>query len=539
VILGTLARAALRSPAVVYPAVLVLGLALLAGGWLALGGAAGGGGGSAERYVEGVIGAPARVNPLLAGRNQPDDDLAVLVFSGLTRIAGDGTPLPDLAERWEVTPDGRTYTFQLRGDVFWHDGERLDAADVAFTVGLVQAPGFAGSEALAAAWAPVEVIVADGDTILFRLPEPSAPFLTVAALGVLPEHLLGGVEGIEGRALLDAGFNRAPVGTGPYRLVELDRARARLERNTSYYLGAPAIDEIELRFYPDTGALAAAIARSEVDGALLPPEIVSLGGADHRAHALTEAGYLALYINNQRTPLDEPVLRHALAAAIDRDALAAAADALPGEGPIVPGSWAHAPPAPRALDTAGALLDGAGWPRNEFGRRARDGVELDLQLATNDDPRRATRAAALAAQLRAHGVRVSIEVLPASELLATRLEPRDYDLLLFGWQQGADPDPYPAWHTSQIVPGGRNVAGYTDPASDRLLEAARATLDVAERRELYALFTERFAETAPAVVVLYPRRSYLLPADLEVPDPGLLFGPESRFRDVHLWRFAP
>ena len=91
--------------------------------------------------------------------------------------------------------------------------------------------------------------------------------------------------------------------------------------------------------------------------------------------------------------------------------------------------------------------------------------------------------------------------------------------------QGAEPDPYAAWHTSQIAPGGRNVAGYTDPVSDRLLEAARVTLDVAERRDLYAQLGARFAQTAPSVVLLYPRRAYLVPAGLAGLDGGLLFGP--------------
>ena len=548
--LGTRTPPTRSAPAPLYAAVLALGLALLAAGWLALGGTD-----SASppgRYVEGVIGAPGRVNPLLAGLNQVDDDLAALVYNGLTRSSGDGTPVPDLAERWEVTPDGRTYTFHLRRNVFWHDGERLDAADVAFTVALLQAPDFAGPPALAAAWSRVEVIVADEHTILFRLPEPSAAFLTTASLAVLPEHAFAGRAdadgpgGIAGAALLDATFNREPVGTGPYRLVELDRRLARLERNTSYHLGAPGIDAIELRFYPDADALAAAIGGGEVDGALLPPALEALvrpeAGTRTRIVRRTEAGYLGLYINNQRAPLNEPALRRAFAAALDRDALAASGGGprgdIPGDGPVVPGSWAYSPAPATSLATAAALLDGAGWPRNRFGRRERDGTELELTLATNDDPRRAALAEAVAGQLRAHGIRVSLEVLPAAELVATRIESRDYDLLLFAWDQGAEPDPYAAWHTSQIAPGGRNVAGYTDPVSDRLLEAARVTLDVAERRDLYAQLGARFAQTAPSVVLLYPRRAYLVRAGLAGLDGGLLFGPESRFRDVHLWRLA-
>ena len=255
---------ALEEPRALYPSLLVAGLLLFAGGWIALGGAAGSE--ARDTYVEGVIGAPGRVNPLLAAGNAADEDLVALVFSGLTRITSDGTPVPDLAERWEVTPDGRTYTFHLRGAVFWHDGVRLTSADVAFTIGLLQDPEFPGPADLAAAWAPIEVLTPNELTVVLQLPQPSAPFLAQAALGVLPAHSF---EGATGASIRDADFNRAPIGTGPYRIVELDRTVARLERNTSYHLGAPQIAHLELRFLGSEAALYEAINSGDVDGAVL------------------------------------------------------------------------------------------------------------------------------------------------------------------------------------------------------------------------------------------------------------------------------
>ena len=513
-------------------AALVGGIAALTAGWLAFGGDSPDR--ARQRYVEGVVGSPDRVNPLLAGANRVDADLAALIFSGLTRLDGDGAPLPDLAERWEITPDGRTYTFHLRRDVFWHDGERFDAGDVAFTIGLLQDPDFTGTPDLAARWAIVQLLPVDEQTLILRLPEASASLLTQTAIGILPEHLLAGAGAA---TLADAGFNRAPVGTGPYRLVRLDRDRARLERHTGYHLGIPQLEQLELRFHPDGAALTSAIEDGAVDGALI--DIAGPIGETHRLLPLTEAGYLVLYINNRRAPLDDAGLRRALVSAVDpAEAPLAAGAGLPGEGPIVPGSWAYTPlrlPNPVA---AGALFDAAGWPRDDDGRRSSEGVPLALEIATGDDPRRVALARLAAEQLRARGVSVELVVLPAERLFRERLEPRDFELLLFGWQQGADPDPYSAWHTSQIA-AGQNVAGFNDPASDRLLEAARATVDVAERLELYARFGERFVLAAPSLVLLYPQRLYALPRDLRGVDRGLLFTPASRFRDIHLWRFDP
>ncbi len=469
--------------------------------------------------------------------------MAALLFSGLTRIEGDGTPLPDLAERWEVTPDGLTYTFYLRSNLLWHDGAPLDARDVAFTVATVQSPGFEGSPALAARWAGVEVIVADPRTLLFRLPAPTASFLSLAALGVVPEHLLRGLGPAELAALP---VNTAAVGSGPFRLAQLDSSRAVLERNLTYHHGIAALERIELRFYDTPAALARALERGEVDGALLDrvPPTDALGAVlarpALRVTPMVEAAYSILYLNNQRAPLTDPALRRALTAGLDRGRLIRPEDpAQPGDGPIVPGMWAYSSGAWYKPDQAEALFVAAGWTRGADGVRQRGGVPLAMELLTNDDPARAELATGIAIQLRALGLEVNVRALPAGTLLRDHIDTREYDLLLFAWQADVDPDPFGGWHTSQVATGGRNVAGYHDAQSDALLEQARFTMDTAERTQLYAQWSARFVELAPSVVLAYPRRLYVQPRALEGTAGGVLFTPGSRFHDAHLWHVAP
>lgn len=493
-----------------------------------------------DTYIEGSLGEPQRINPLLVRADDADADLVQLVFAGLTRIAPDGTPLPDLAERWEVTPDGRAYTFHLRTGLAWHDGAPLTARDVAFTVRTVQAAGFQGPSALATRWAGIEVIVADERTIVLRLPAPSASFLTAATLGIVPEHVLAGVD--DG-ALPQNGFNRAPIGAGPYRLSRLEPGRAVLDANPTYHRGTPRLRHLEFHYFPDERTLADAIAHRTVDGALLPAQPGPATRAaldarsDLRSETLTTGGYTALYFNNLRTPLDSPTLRRALAAAFDRTALAAIDDGVPGDGPFVPGGWAAPPPAAASAD-ADALFDAAGWPRGADGVRRHDGVPLRLPLSTDDSAERHALAEAIASQLRARGVDAPVEPQPAQTLLRDRIGARDYALLLFGWTVGADPDPYGAFHTSQIGSGGRNIAGFHDVEADGLLERARLTLDTEERREWYAQFAQRIQITAPLVVIDYPVRIYALPASLHGAVAGVLFHPPLRFRDVHAWTFT-
>ena len=521
---------------------LVGGLALLAAGLLDVRLSIGGG-----RYVEAVLGPPVRVNPLARHLNDAENDLAALVFSGLMRIEADGRPVPDLASSWESTPDALTYTFHLRRGVAWHDGVAVTARDVAFTIARIQAAGFDGAPALAAAWSDVQVSVEDPFTVLIRTPEPQADLLARAAVGILPAHLAAQMTASSRFDV--APFDRRPVGTGPYRLRSMDDRRAVLQANPRFALGAPRIATIELRFVRDADAQLAALRGSDVDAALLGEqplagELATLQRRrDLTATALTRSGYLALYVNNQRPPLDDLALRRALIASIDRALVLAAggARAMPAAGVIPPASWlAPAPPAaatPR-LDSSRleALWGEAGWRRGADGRRVRGSVPLALELATNVDPGREAMARSVTAQLGAQGIEVTVVTMPASRLIADRLQAGNYQLALFGWDAPADPDPYPGWHSSQAGGQGGNVTGFRDAEVDALIEAARTTLDVAERREIYARFATRFADRAPALILGHPARAYVHPRRLQGAAFGLLVTPGSRFSDVFRWR---
>lgn len=522
---------------------LTVAVVTLTAGWFVLGSRSASGG---ETYVEGVLGQPERVNPLFAQPGTPDADLVALVFAGLTRSRGDGLPVPDLAESWDVTPDGLRYTFRLRSALFWQDGEPLTSKDVAFTVAKVQEPGFRGLPALAAQWNGITLATPDERTAVFTLRAPSAVFLSSATLPLLPAHRLHDVTAAE---LPDAAFNQHPVGSGPYRLRALTRGRANLEANANFHRGVPALHALELRFYRDETALASALESREVDAALLPtPEGAAARAAvarnDLATTPLPEASYTALYFNTQRPPLDEVRTRAALAAAIDRPALLAevfAGRGRAGASPIVPGSWAASADGGATISATAALDElfaQAGWVRGPGGMRIRGNERLSLSLETNADPTRARLAEAVASQLRAAGVTVEVSTVPGVQFVQQRLQPREYQLAIFGWDTGADPDPYGAWHTSQITGNGRNFTGYHDATTDGLLERARSTLDQVERVSLYRQFDARFAQEAPAVILHYPSRSYAHPAALAGLDPGLLFDASSRFRGIEAWRIG-
>lgn len=524
-------------------ALLAIGFVTIAVGWLAAGQTSGS---SATTYREAVVGRALRIDPLAAPANQAEADLTALLFGGLMRLRADGSPEPNLAERWEVTDDQLTYTFHLRPSVTWHDGATFDAEDVAYTIARVQSEGFAGAPSLQAEWAGVQVFVDDASTVLIRLPEPAADFLVRATLGLLPEHLSDQIEA--GDAFESRPFDRNPIGTGPYRLDSLNGDRALLRHNTSYFRGTPPIARLELRFAESEAEQLEWLESGAVDAALLPESIgtTSLDGLTEGRPALTADTLptdelTVLYFNNQRGHLADPRTRAALAASIDTTQLveASGSSQQPGEGVIPPDSWLYQPP-PEDPDAPAATVEdlwaAAFWERGASGRLTRVDEVLTLELVTNGEPARLALGEALVARLAEVGMTAQLVAAPAQRVVSDYLRTGNYDLALFGWETPADPDPYPGWHTSQLGLG--NVAGFSDPEADALLEAARTTLDVAERRELYALFQARFEELGASVVISYPTMTYVRPASLAGFEPMLLVDPAQRFRDIDRWRIA-
>ena len=262
--------------------------------------------------------APERINPLFAATNPTDADLASLVFSGLVRLGPDGTPQPDLAERWEITGNGQSYVFHLRHGVAWQDGEPFDADDVVFTFKAIADPGVQGRSGAGAAHAGRRRRRrAIRYTVEFRLEQAYAPFLAYLTVGILPQHLL---EGLDANELFNAEFNAHPVGTGPYRVQHAHRPRRRARRQPDV-LPRPAADldarvpHLRRRRRARRGAPRSAT----IDGALLGPDapaadldFLRRGHALHAARRSSATSYNIIYLDTRSPIFGETTVRQAL-----------------------------------------------------------------------------------------------------------------------------------------------------------------------------------------------------------------------------------
>ncbi len=157
---------------------------------------------------------------------------------------------------------------------------------------------------------------------------------------------------------------------------------------------------------------------------------------------------------------------------------------------------------------------------------------------TDQDPLRGAIADAIAEQLLEVGIDVVVVREASNSLVTDFLIPREYQAAVFGWDPGADPDPYPAWHSSQAIGDGRNLAAYTSDEADAIMEAARQTTAVDNRRDLYAQFQELFLQDVPSVPLYYPVYTYFVSSRVDGVEPGLLFTPASRLTNVHEWTAA-
>lgn len=496
----------------------------------------------ADTLVEGIAGRPLYLNPLLAQFSPADRDLTTLLFSGLTKPGEHGEILPDLAERWEVSGDGKEYTFFLRQQVRWHDGTLFTADDVSATIKLLQDPAFPGVPALAAFWRKVAVVPVDASTVRFVLPEPYAPFPQAASIGILQGRTWAAVQG---KSLADSGLNDSPVGTGPYKLKDVGEDQLILEANADYYGQRPKIGEITVRFYPDTQSLAAALRRGEVMAAarLQPEDLATLKGSPEVAQYRGPlASYLLIFVNTRLPYFQDRGTRQALLYALDRQGIV---DRIAGgagtvlDSPILPYSWAYDGQVKqygRDPEQAKSLLDKVGWKPGSDGVRARDEVKLQFTLLTNDDPLRVKLAEEISRQWATVGVKADVQAVGITGLMRDYLQPRRFDAVLFGWSNlGSDPDPYELWHSSQASADGGNYASLVNPSMDELLEDARHTSDRSERVRLYARFQELFAEQVPALLLYEPWYTYAVRSEVGGIRPVALADPSDRFRYVSEW----
>jgi peptide/nickel transport system substrate-binding protein len=507
-------------------------------------------------HVEAVLGEVSRLNPVLDLYSQTDRDINRLIYSGLVRFDDRGAPRPDLAT-WTVSADATLYTFTLREEATWHDGEPVTADDVVYTYSKLQDPDYPGPPDLHETWRQINIIRLDEHVVQFQLPEPFAPFLDYVSVGLLPDHLLRGVSIGD---LIDHPYNLQPIGTGPFRfesfLTEDERIiGVNLVAFQQYYAERPFLERVEFRLYDEPEAALEDYLAGEIQAiSQVTPDILDtvLDLPNLNLHSSRTPDLSLVFLNTQhpeKTFLADKRFRQALVLAVNRQWIIN--QVLGGQGvmpvgPIPPGNWAHDDnlvSLPFDPDRAGAMLDELGWELPAGATigepeyvRTQEEVELTLELLHPDEPESTKVAELLRLSWESLGVRVSLVAVPATDLLEEHLQPRAYEAALteIHFSRYPDPDPYPFWHDSQAE-AGQNYSGLSDRNISIWLEQARITPDFTRRADLYRSFQFRFIDQAPAVLLFYRVHNYAIDDSVRGVSVGPFLDPSDRFNGITAW----
>jgi peptide/nickel transport system substrate-binding protein len=454
--------------------------------------------------VLGIDADPPTLNPAMS-TDYATGDVGAKIFEGLVWLDRGYVPQPSLATGWTVTPDAKTYTFTLRQDVTWHDGQPFTADDVVFTFSEILAKYHPRTSAVLKTIGAV-VTAPDPKTVVVTLQKGYAPFLvqmSVFDAPILPKHLYIGTDIPANPA------NQAPVGTGPFRFAGWNRGAAiRTTRNAGWWGRAAGLDEIIFQIVPTPANRSAGLETGEIDAVVdfyLPkpdePRLMRDASLQFRKGINIPAVYF-LAFNTTRPLFGKRQARQALACAIDRPRLVEQVMnglARPGYGAFGDGfKWLLDPDGNYAkrypLDPAHA--------RDMLAQAGGAGQTVSLVY---DAARPQLRATAQIIRDNCHqiGLDVSLQPLERAVEMERVFTQHDFDLTLQSYFSAGDPAiGYSRMYLTQT--GNKaltNATGYSNPEVDRLLGEASVAPERERRADLYRQLQHILNEDLPNLIL--------------------------------------
>ena len=484
--------------------------------------------------VYGTTAEPSRLNPIV-GPEVHTKAAIELAFDPLVAVDDQMALIPALASRWEISADGRQYTFYLRQGVRWHDGQEFTADDVKFTLDTIRDPNVKGTIAKTDYTGIQEITTPDKYTVRITLQAPDASFLSKLSVGIAPKHLLVGQD------LLNTDFNRKPVGTGPYRVEEWASGQyIRFKANPDYWGTKPGIDTIVWKFLKDSNILTVQLLSGEVDAAAVPSNDISRVRQDRNLSFFETLGFNTYVgFNNERPLFRDLRVRQALNYGLDKQAVINSileGQAVPATSEILPNTYYYNPnvkPWPRDLNRARALLAEAGWQPGPDGILQKDGQKFSFKLLTNSgDKVREEIVLFIRQQWRELGVDVEPVFLELNTFINDYVLKSNFDAIFIGSSVNVDPDfLYRRFHTSSIA-AGHNFLRYSNPTLDRLLEQGRLEANPEKRREIYFRAQEIIYQDSPSIPIFHPKVVYAFRPQIS----GVKPSPISLWWNVEEWR---
>lgn len=457
----------------------------------------------------GEYGRPATLDPVTS-----NEMIAVriseLLFNGLVGINERQEVVPELAESWDASQDGRVYTFKLRKDVTWHakPGEQpvaFTANDVVFTYNIMMHPKTITP--LKVRFEFIEKVEKIDDyTVRFTLKRPVLNALAKFSFKIIPKHALKNPLYLT----RDDPFVQNPIGTGPYRLSHTTEDREIvMVANEKYFKGRPSIDQFVTKPFADQNILSQALSFNAIDMIVLvnPRSIAEIQGDKRFILQPYNALSYSFFGYNLRNPLlADKRVRLAFGYALNRQEMLGSFFNNQGtiiSGPFAPGSWAYnldVKPLPYDPKKSIALLQEAGFKRGADGIMQKDGKKLELSLMVPiEKESEAVKRVVLAFQnyLKNVGVSIKIEFKEWQAWKEDVFGDHRFDIVLASWVFDDSADISSLFHSAEIGPWKNNFGAYSNPEVDSLIVESKLTLDHEKRRTINRKLHAMLAEEAP------------------------------------------
>lgn len=478
-------------------------------------------------YTEATLGRVNSLNPLFATTSS-EKVLSRLMFATLTTVDYTGEPRVMLAESLVPSDDGKIWTMRLRDGLYWSDGEPLTNEDVMFTLGLIQNP--ATNTIFAPNLAGVEIEELEDGSIKFTLKAAYADFITALDIPVVPKHELYDANV---KTLVEDEFSNAPVTSGAFSFNALQATSVEgegvfyLSANPYYYLGRPMLNTFAVHAFATKEEIIAALQNGTVTATAELSELDKVASSSYEVRETPINSGVFIFFNMTSNFLKSQELRQTIREGISLTKLREQA----------PGREALNYP---VLDSQIRLTNFPTLPVENF-LEATTKIEslseegaITLNIATVNSGYLPMVAEELKNELVALGIDANLMIYEETQdFIANVLARRNYDILVYRIQMGADPDPLPYYHSSQTTAAGLNLSNYNNAIVDDLLVAARETLDESLRAKKYESFLAHFVNDVPAIGLYRDDMYYVYNRNARIYGENVrLTKPLDRFSDV-------
>lgn len=487
------------------------------------------------QYIEGVVGQPVFINPVLSDRNSPDSDLSRFLFADLKT----------LIETYSASDDHRVFNIRLKEGLVWDDNQPLTVDDVVFTIKAIQDPDV--DSPLYSNWKGVKIERSSELEMKITLPHPYSFFEnTFLDLRPIPKHIFGSVPFAN---LKLSSYNLEPISSGPFKFYKIEKRKDGfiteydMTRNEKYSGDRSYLDEFIFRFYSNEDELVRNFNFGQINGfALSDSKKIPAIRVPRIVREISMPRYYALFFNSSNNYLLKDInLRVALNHATDKNkitqsAFSGAATVI--DNPVIFNNGYDAA-SDFSIEKANDILNVSGWTINNEGIRKITALlsskKLEFGLTVYPVPFLIETAKIIKDDWQKIGVKVNLNIPAPNDFENDIIKTRNYEMLLFGNIYGKNLDPFSFWHSSQKFHPGLNFSVYENKSADYIIELARTEFNQERRNEDMQKLAALIKSDQPAIFLYSPKYLYISSKNLGGFDPKNLPLPSDRFAEVSKW----